>query len=194
MWLKKDFGLFFLISLFIVLIFLSGCLLTTNPGNIPPQTNGSPIKPDAHQNITHENQDLTKIIDPSISPEKSLLTVNSAVQRNNVTGFNPRPGHCILVVNVSIANDQATPLVLSGEDIYLLTDRGETFEHGGNSLAPGIAQNYLRFPLTIPPRETKTGPIVFIVFCGSRVNTLIIPGSSPVNQSMVDLNEYIVYS
>jgi hypothetical protein len=193
MWPKKVSGLIFLIGLIFVLIFLSGCLSATNPGNIP-QTNGSFVTPVANQNITHENQDVPKTANPSHNPEKSLYTVNSAVQQTNVTGFKPRPGHCILTINVSITNNQDTPLVLSSDDIYLLTDQGKTYEHGGNNLSPGIAQNYLRFPLTIAPRETKSGPIVFIVFCGSRVNNLVITDSNSVIQSMVDLNDFIVYS
>jgi hypothetical protein len=193
MWPNRVSGLFFLISLFFVLIFLSGCLSATNPGNIL-QTNGSPVTPVATRNITHEYQNVTKIPDPSHHPEKSLLTVNSAVQQTNVTGFKPRPGRCILTINVSITHDQATPLVLSSDNIYLLTDQGKTYEHGGNNLAPGIAENYLRFPLTIAPNETKNGPIVFIVFCGSRVNNLVITDSNSVIQSMVDLNDFIVYS
>ena len=197
MWPKKVSGLFFgilfLICLLFVLIFLSGYLPAPITGNIP-QTNSPMVTPVVTQNNTIETGVVTKIQDSPLNPEKLLLTVNSAVQQTNVTGFKPRPGHCILVVNISIANDQATPLVLSREDIYLLTDQGKTFEHGGNNLAPGIAQNYLRFPLTIAPRETKSGPIVFIVFCGSRVNTLMVTGSNSVNQSMVDLNDFIIYS
>jgi hypothetical protein len=187
--------LLFVIFLLICLLFVffSGYLPAPNPGSVPQP--GSPVvTPVVTQTITRETGVVTSIQDPPLNPRKSLITVNSAVQQTNATGFKPRPGHCILTLNVSITNDQATPLVLSGDDIYILRDQGEAYEHGGNQLAPGIAQNYLRFPLTIAPYETKNGPIVFIVYCGSRVNLLMVTGNNSLNQSMVDLNEYIIYA
>jgi|WetSurMetagenome_2_1015567.scaffolds.fasta_scaffold105437_2 hypothetical protein len=188
-------GLLFVIFLLVCLLFVffSGYLPAPNPGPAP-QPNSPVVTPAVTQAVTRETGVVTNLQDSPLNPGKSLITVNSAVQQTNVTGFKQRPGHCILTVHVSITNNQATPLVLSGDDIYILMDQGEAYEHGGNQLAPGIAQNYLRFPLTIAPYETKNGPIVFIVYCGSRVNLLTVTGNNSLNQSMVDLNEYIIYA
>lgn len=188
-------GLLFVIFLLVCLLFVffSGYLPASNPGS-GMKTNSPVVTPVVTQTITRETGAVTNIRDSPPNPGKSSITVNSALQQTNVTGFKNRRGHCILTINVSITNDQATPWVISREDIYILRDDGIVYEHGGNALTPELAPNYLRFPLTVPPNETIRGPIVFIVICGSRLNTLVTPGSNAVNQSSVDLNNFIIFA
>jgi hypothetical protein len=119
------------------------------------------------------------------------LIVHSAAKYRTLPGWNNQEGTCIAVINVSITNYQPTLLWLPRDNLYIKTNLpGSTLEHGGDRVSPEIARNFLRFPVTIGPGETKTGSIVYIVNSGPPVNNLVLTDKNNVPQEMVDLNEY----
>lgn len=127
----------------------------------------------------------------STSPRPVGLTVHSAAKYSTLPEWNNQEGTCIAVINVSITNYKPTVLWLTRDNLVIKTNLpGSTLEHGGDRVSPDIARNFLRFPLTISPGETKTGSIVYIINSGPPVNNLVLTDKDNVIQAMVDLNEY----
>jgi len=131
---------------------------------------------------------ITQITSDREYPKNLTLSVPSAVQKATIPGANLRPGHKIAIINVSITNHNPTDVTIQREQLLLLTERGMTLEHGGSRLTPEMAREYLRFPLTIHPGETKTGPVFIIVYSGTRTNKLALTDKNFVIQSLIDLN------
>jgi hypothetical protein len=126
-------------------------------------------------------------------PKKLGLIVHSATQQHTLLGWNP-PRSSIAVINMSITNHGTTSIRVPREHIFIRSEQPDTLEHGGDRAPPEIAHNYLRFPLSIAPNETKSGSIVYLVYSGTKVNKLILTDYNFVVNSMVDLNDYYVYS
>jgi hypothetical protein len=94
---------------------------------------------------------------------------------------------------VSITNHGTTPVLVQRENIFIQTNRGRALEHGGDRAPPELAGNFLRFPLSVAPNETKTGPVVYLVYSGTKVNTLVLTDRNFAVNSFADLNQYYVY-
>jgi hypothetical protein len=142
--------------------------------------------------ISDISKNSTEISDVDY-PKKRGLIVHSAANHHNLPGWNNQPGTRIAEINVSITNYQTYDIKLPRENIFIITERGETLEHGGDSAKPEVARNYIRFPLSISAGETKTGTIVFIVYSGTKTNKLVLTDSNFVINSIVDLNDYYQY-
>jgi hypothetical protein len=129
------------------------------------------------------------------SPEKLQIAINSATLYRTLPGFTIQEGSGISVINVSIRNNLAKEYRISREYLYIQTERGGTLEHGGDRMSSDMAGNYLRFPLTIGPGETKTGSLVYIVYYGTKTSDLVLKDSSN-NATMVkvDLNKVYTYA
>jgi hypothetical protein len=135
------------------------------------------------------NGPLNTTHDTSLRPVG--LIVHSAAKYRTLPGWKNQEGTCIAVINVSITNYKPTLLWLPRDNLVIRTNLpGSTLEHGGDRLSPEIARNFLRFPLTIGPGETKTGSIVYIVNSGPPVNNLVLTDNDNVPQVIVDLNTY----
>ncbi len=133
------------------------------------------------------------------SPEKIQITVNSATLYHTLPGFTNKAGTGISVINVSIRNNLATDYRISREYLYIRSERDTALEHGGDRLPSDMKGNYLRFPITIGPGETKTGSLVYIVNYGTRVNDLVLAGTNVLTEknvtvlAKVDLNKIYSY-
>jgi len=145
------------------------------------------------ESIIHDISKNSTDISNVDHPKKIGLIVHSAVQHRTLPGWNNRPGTSIAEINVSITNHQTHDIRLPRENIYILFERGNALEHGGDRTTPEIARNYLRFPLSIAAGETKTGTIVYIIYSGRKINKLVLTDSNFVIHSMVDLNDYYEY-
>jgi hypothetical protein len=122
-------------------------------------------------------------------PKNLGLIVHSAVQRRSIpgTGKNLVSGHKVAIINVSITNYNPSEVRIRRENLFILTEGDTTYEHGGERVEPEIARQYLRFPLVIPPGETKSGPILYYV-SSTRINRLVLTDRNFVINSIVDLN------
>jgi hypothetical protein len=121
------------------------------------------------------------------------MTAYSAVQYRTFFGMTSTTGNRHAVINVSITNQGTADMGIPREHLFILTERGMTFEHGGERTYPEIARLFLRFPLVLHPGETRNGSILYIVFPGTRINQLILTDRNYVIQSMVDLNRIYRY-
>ena len=121
------------------------------------------------------------------------LVVHSAVQKNAIQGVAADPGHKFSVINVSITNNNPTDITLQRENLVILSEKEMTLEAGGNRQPDKIARNYLRFPFTIHPGETITGPVLYGVHTGSRTNKIALSDDHFVINSMADLNNIYQY-
>jgi hypothetical protein len=134
---------------------------------------------------------------PAISgseyPRNLELFVHSAVQTISIPSIKPQTGNKVAVINVSITNKNPYEVYISREHLLIQTERGRTLEHGGDRVEREVARHYLDFPLVIPPGETKSGSLLFIVRSGTRINQLTLSDSNFVINSMVNLNNYYRY-
>ena len=134
---------------------------------------------------------------PAISgseyPRNLELFVHSAVQTISIPSIKPQTGNKVAVINVSITNKNPYEVYISREHLLIQTERGRTLEHGGDRVEREVARHYLDFPLIIPPGETRSGSILFIVRSGTRINQLTLSDSNFVINSMVNLNNYYRY-
>jgi hypothetical protein len=121
------------------------------------------------------------------------MSVDSAVQMKTIPGMNLQPGVKIAIINVSITNHADTDATIRREQLFILTERGGTFEHGGDRLTREMAAQYLRFPLHIQPGETLSGPVLYIIYSGTRTNKLVLIDNNGIIQSMADLNTMYRY-
>jgi hypothetical protein len=121
-------------------------------------------------------------------PKTLEMTAYSAVQYRTFFGMTLTTGNRHAVINVSITNQGTADMGIPRERLFILTERGMTFEHGGERTLPEIARLFLRFPLVIHPGETRNGSILYIVFPGTRINKLVLTDRNFVIQSIVDLN------
>jgi hypothetical protein len=124
--------------------------------------------------------------------KKLAMVVNSAVQNTTMPGFKPRSGTKIAVINVSITNNDLVDVSISRDQLFIQTEGGETYDHGSD-IDYEFARNYLRFPITIHPGDTITGPVVYIVTSGTRTNDLVLTDDNSVIVSKVDLNQVYHY-
>lgn len=125
--------------------------------------------------------------------KKLGLVVHSAVQKNAIQGVAAFPGNNFAMINVSITNNNPTEVTITRENLFILTEKEMTFEHGGNREPDEIARNYLRFPLTIHSGETITGPVLYVVHTGSRTNKIALTDDHFVINSIIDLNNFYQY-
>jgi len=192
----------------IVIIFVVIGLFLLVPGFLSrqPDAGGSQFSPvkvhfpasvpvtepaDPHEAVNTTTMDIPVTTSARTSQSPIELTVHSAARYRTLPGWNNREGTVIAVINVSITNDKPTVLWLPRDNLVIRTNLpGSTLEHGGDRLSPEIAGNFLRFPLTIGPGETKTGSIVYIVKSGPPVNNLVLTDQDNVIQAIVDLNRY----
>jgi hypothetical protein len=122
-------------------------------------------------------------------PKNLGLIVHSAVRSTTLLGMGPLvSGNKFAVINVSITNHGTADVGIRRENLFILTERDMAYEHGGERVTPDIARQYLRFPLVIPPGETRSGSILYIVFPGTRVNKLVLTDRNFVINSIADLN------
>jgi hypothetical protein len=126
-------------------------------------------------------------------PRSLDLVVHSAVQKSSLPGMTPRPGNRIAVINVSVTNKNSSEVVIPRSQLYIQTEEERTLEHGGDRLTREMARDYLVFPLVIPPGETKSGSILYVVRSGTRINHLVLTDSNFVVHAMVDLNRMYRY-
>ncbi len=189
-----------IIVLIVLFVLAPGCLsrqpVDTSPQSTPVKINfpaTSPVTgPNEPDKAVIKNTSYGPVSNPdSTSPRPVGLTVHSAAKYSTLPGWNNQEGTCIAVINVSISNYKPTVLWLTRDNLVIKTNLpGSTLEHGGDRVSPDIARNFLRFPLTIGPGETKTGSIVYIVNSGPPVNNLVLTDNDKVVLAMVDLNEY----
>ena len=99
-------------------------------------------------------------------PKNMGMIVHSAVRSGTLLGMNLTSGNRFAVINVSITNHGTADVRIPRENLFILDDRGIALEHGGESETEEVARLFLRFPLVIHPGETRTGPILYIVFPG----------------------------
>jgi hypothetical protein len=162
----------------------------TFPMTVPVTGPGEQGNPDIKNT---SNSSVNNTNDTSLHPVG--LIVHSAAKYRTLPGWNNLEGTCIAVINISITNYKPTILWLPRDNLVIKTNLpGSTLEHGGDRVSPEIARNFLRFPLTIGPGETKTGSIVYIVNSGQPVNNLVLTDKDNVIQVMVDLNDYYNHS
>jgi len=122
-------------------------------------------------------------------PKNLGLIVHSAVRSGTLLGMGPlASGNKFAVINVSITNHDTADVRIRRENLFILTERELTYEHGGERVEYEIARQFLRFPLVIPPGETRSGPILYIVFPGTRINRLVLTDRNFVINSIADLN------
>jgi hypothetical protein len=121
-------------------------------------------------------------------PKTLGLVAYSAVQYRSLLGMTLTTGNRHAVINVSITNRGTGDMRIPREQLFILTERGMTFEHGGERTFPEIARLFLRFPLVIHPGETRNGSLLYIVFPGTRINRLVLTDRNFVIHSIVDLN------
>jgi len=126
-------------------------------------------------------------------PKTLAMTVDSAVQMNTIPGMNLRPGVKIAIINVSITNHADSDVTIRREQLVILAERGVTLEHGGDRVTREMARQYLRFPLHIEPGDTLSGPVLYIIYSGTRTNKLVLMDNNCVFQSIVDLNTMYRY-
>jgi len=187
-----------IMGIFLFLLLVSGCMsqqpgdnsiqptpaVTTTPTVTQAMITSEPVVNNPSTGfVKHEGTNLKKL----------TLTVNSADRYKTLPGWSNQEGTAIAIINVSITNNLATDYRLSREYIPIRTERDNALEHGGDRTSPDIARNFLRFPLTIGPDETKTGSIVYIVNTGRRTNNLVLTDSDSVTISSVDLNQIFQY-
>ena len=132
--------------------------------------------------------DVPQSISDREYPKNLEMIVPSAVQKATLPGFNLRPGNQIAIINVSITNHNPTDVTIQRENLLLLTERSVTLEHGGDRLNPEMARDYLRFPIHLHPGETRSGPVIFIIYSRTSTNKLALTDSHYVVNSLVDLN------
>ena len=126
-------------------------------------------------------------------PKTLAMNVDSAVQMKTIPGMNLLPGAKVAIINVSITNHADSDITIRREQLFILTERGTTFEHGGDRVTRDMARQYLSFPLHIKPGETLSGPVLYIIYSGTRTNKLVLMDNNCVFQSMVDLNPIYQY-
>jgi len=127
-------------------------------------------------------------------PKNIGMTPHSAVRSGTLLGMGPlASGNKFAVINVSITNHGTADARIKRENLFILTERGITLEHGGEREEEEVARQFLRFPLVIQPGETRTGPILYIVSPGTRVNKLVLTDRNFVINSIVDLNSIYRY-
>ena len=126
-------------------------------------------------------------------PKTIGMRVDSAVQKKTIPGMNLQPGVKIAIINVSITNHAGFDVTIGREQLFLLTERGGTLEHGGDRLTREMAAQYLRFPLHIQPGETRSGSVLYIIYSGTKTNKFVLMDNNGVIQSMVDLNTLYRY-
>ena len=126
--------------------------------------------------------DVTQCI-PDREYQKNIeLVVHSAVQKGSLPDYHTSPGHKVAIINVSITNNNPTDIIIRSENFLLLTERHITLEH-----ARGRA-NYLKFPFTIRPGETKSGSVLMGIYSGTRTNKIALTDKNFVIHSLIDLN------
>jgi hypothetical protein len=131
---------------------------------------------------------------PDQDYKKTLgMSVDSAVQMKTIPGMNLKSGAKIAIINVSITNHADSDVTIQREQLFIRTERGATLEHGGDRVTREMAASYLRFPLHIPPGGTLSGPVLYVIYSGTRVNKLVLMDNNCVFQSMVDLNTIYRY-
>jgi hypothetical protein len=135
----------------------------------------------------------TQSISDSDNPKHLGLVIHSAVQKSTMPGFNLGSGSKIAIVNVSIINHNQADVKINRENLFIQTEGGMTLEHGGERVSDEMARNYLRFPITIHPDETVTGPVIYIVKSGTRINKLVLIDNRSVINSIIDLNNFYQY-
>jgi hypothetical protein len=128
------------------------------------------------------------------SPEKLQITVHSATLSSTLPGFTNNAGTGISVINVSIKNNRDSDWSIARECLVIKTETDTTMEHGGDRVSSDMAGDYLRFPIQIGPRETKTGSLVYIVNTGSSKNDLLLMDGNNVVLARVDLNKIYTYA
>jgi hypothetical protein len=194
--MKKRFLVLRIVSAIFLIFFVvlfSGCLSGPHAGNQAP-----PASPMNTPNVTaKETIKSTGVSNSTQNVKKSdnknlVIVVNSAVQNKTMSGFNPRSGNKIAVINVSITNNNPADIFIGRDQLFIQTEKGNTFDQRGD-IAEEFARTYLRFPLTIHPGETKTGPVVYIIFSGTRTNNLVLTDENLVITSIVDLNQIYQY-
>jgi len=126
-------------------------------------------------------------------PKNLGMIVHSAVQRSTLLGMTLTSGNRYAVINVSITNHGTADVRIRRENLFILTEREITYEHGGERVTEDIARQFFRFPLVIHPGETRIGPILYIVFPGTRINRLVLTDRNFVIHSIVDLNNIYRY-
>ena len=142
--------------------------------------------------IADISKDLTSTANSGYSKNLEMV-VHSAVQKKTIPGFNLREGSKIAIVNVSITNNNPADITIYRENVFIMNERGSTLEHGGDRVTNEIARDYLRFPFIIKPGETITGPVIYVVSSGTRVNTLVVMDENYVINSVADLNTIYQY-
>ena len=187
-----------IMGLFLFLLLVSGCISQQPSDNNSQPTPAVTITPtDAPVTKTSEvvikNSSADSVNPEGTRPKKLTLTVNSADRYPTIPGFNNLEGTAVAIINVSITNNLATDYRLERENIPIRTERDNALEHGGDRVSSDIARNFLRFPLSIHPGETKTGSIVYIVNTGRRTSNLVLTDSYSVTISSVDLNQIYQY-
>jgi hypothetical protein len=158
--------------------------ITTPPPSLTIETKET-AEPSGTVNDDH-------ILPGSGDEKKLVIGVNSAVQNTTMPGFKPRSGNKIAVINVSITNNNQDDVSISRDQLFIQTERGKAYDHQGE-IDYVFARNYLRFPITVHAGETITGPVVYIIFGGTRTNNLVLTDENSVVISMVDLNQVYQY-
>ncbi|HNQ26061.1 MAG: hypothetical protein BWY93_00880 [Euryarchaeota archaeon ADurb.BinA087] len=116
------------------------------------------------------------------------LEVPSAVRKATIPGWKASPGHGVAIINVSITNHNPETTTIPSEQLWLLTEKPVTLEHGGDKLAPEMARDYLRFPIVVPPGGMTNGSVFFGIYSGTRINKIALADNNLVIHSLVDLN------
>jgi hypothetical protein len=175
---KKYVFSFICISVLVVFMVSSGC--TSNPNTqgpsqtIPPTvatttqipvptTSSAPIPP------TLVPTTLSTVISATAPANEGLsVTVNSIEKKSTLGGGSPKPGNAILVLDVTIQNnDNNKEFVFSDSSFRILdtTNNGQWRVANTSQFSRGL--NSPLVPGSIPANSKKTGQIAFVVLDSS---------------------------